>query len=74
MTADSLASGDLRESMTALRDVLIGRILGAEPKETAPLAKQLAEVLKTLDGLPGEEKSDLDDLRDAREKRRAKVS
>lgn len=74
MNSDGLASDDLRESLTALRDVLIASIEAAEPKEVAPLSRQLAQVLKDLDALPGQEESKLDDLRDRRRKRQAQVS
>ncbi len=60
--SDLLADGDLRVALAALRDLLIVRIRAAEPRETAPLAKQLADVLESLESLPGEEKSRLDDL------------
>ena len=60
--ADLLADGDLRVALAALRDLLIVRIRAAEPRETAPLANQLADVLESLDSLPGEEQSRVDDL------------
>ena len=71
---DGLRSPDLREALTALRDLLAQRIADADPNSTAPLARQLADVLLKLDGLPGEEQSDLDDLTRRREARRAQVS
>ena len=62
MVGDPLMDADRRVSLAALRDLLIERVRVAEPKETAPLAKQLADVLATLESLPGEEKSRLDEL------------
>jgi hypothetical protein len=70
---DAVASDDLRVSMIALRDRLAAAIDECEPRELAGLAKQLGEVLRGLASMPGEEKSDLDDLTAARAKRRAKV-
>ncbi len=68
-----VASGDVRRSLEAVRDVLASRLAGAEPRESAALAKALAELVLKLDALPGEEKSDLDDLADRRLRRRAEV-
>lgn len=70
---DAISSGDLRTQLIALRDLLTERIAAAEPKETAPLARQLADVLVRIAGLPGDEKSGLDDLAAKRAKRRAQV-
>jgi hypothetical protein len=71
--SEAVASDDLRASMIALRDRLAAAIDECEPRELAGLAKQLGEVLRGLASMPGEEKSDLDDLTAARAKRRAKV-
>jgi len=68
-----LSSLDLRESLVGLRELLVSRIADAEPKETAPLARQLSDVLVRLDGLPGEEKSKLDDLAARRDARRSAI-
>jgi hypothetical protein len=69
-----LRSADLREALTALRDLLIERIEAAEPGETAALARQLSDCLSKVAALPsGEEKSILDDLTAKRAKRRAGV-
>jgi hypothetical protein len=71
--SEAVASDDLRASMIALRDRLALAIDECEPRELAGLAKQLGEVLRGLASMPGEEKSELDDLTAARAKRRAKV-
>ena len=68
-----VAEGDLRESLIALRDVLAERLEEAKPAESAPLARQLADVLARIAALPGEEKSRLDDLAARRAKRRSSV-
>ena len=74
MSVEGLCSNDLRVSLTALRDVLVERLLGAEPRESAALARQLELVLVRLASLPAEEKSQVDDLTARRKERRAKVS
>ena len=66
-----VANGDLRKSLEAIRDRLATELEAAPSRDCAPLAKQLAQVLHDLDGLPGEEKSDLDDLQAKRAARRA---
>lgn len=71
---ETVAGGDLRGSLEALRDLLAERLEGAEPRETAAIARQLADVILRLDGLPGAEKSELDDLEARRKRRKAKVS
>lgn len=79
MASDSLAevvkSGDYKRSLEALRDRLAGEIEAdkADQKgsEVASLAKQLADVLKTLAAMPAErEKSKVDDLSKRRAARR----
>ena len=58
MSADlssAVAGGDYRASLEALRDRLADGIDGASDRQLvhlAPLAKQLADVLKTLADLP----------------------
>ena len=73
MPEDALLVGDLRASLGALRVVLVERLRAAVPGESAPLAKQLADVLVKLDGLPALSKSETDDLADRRANRRASV-
>lgn len=70
---DRIATGDIREQLTSLRDLLADRLAEAEPRESAPLARQLVDVLARIAALPGEEKSTLDDLTARRAKRRASV-
>ena len=48
---DVVGSGDYRRSLTALRDHLALACAEAEVRELAPLARQLALVLKELDEL-----------------------
>lgn len=66
-----LGSEDVREALSALRDLLVARISDAVPGETAALAKQLADVILKIDSLPSVEKSELDDLEAKRAKRRS---
>lgn len=78
-----VAAGDHRESLEALRDRLAREIEdgqcckacgGPVTSQTAPLAKQLADVLKALAALPsGKEKSIDDDLAERRAARRAQA-
>lgn len=68
-----IASGDQRASLEALRDKLASRIEAAEPRETAALAKQLADVIARIETLPVKEKSTLDDLADRRSRRLSKT-
>jgi hypothetical protein len=73
---DVVGGGDLRASLEALRDHLASEIEGGvlckacggpASSPTAPLAKQLSDVLKALDALPSvEEKSIADELADRR--------
>lgn len=69
----TLLSDDPGVALRALREVLVGRLGEAKPGESAALARQLADVMARIAGLPGEEKSDLDDLADRRAARRAAV-
>lgn len=57
--------------MEAIRASLAHAIDAAEPRELAPLVKQLRETLAELDELPtGEERSVVDDLATRRAERR----
>ena len=51
--SDACASGDRVEALVGLRDFLAGLVdefMGA-PKDIAPITKQLADVVRELDGL-----------------------
>lgn len=84
--AETVKGGDLRASLEAIRDHLATELeTGASCKKcggvlsspTAPLAKQLAEVVRQIDRLPTKEASAVDDLaakRAARRKTRAPVA
>lgn len=53
----TVQAGNYRRSLIALRDRLAAGIDGATPRQLihlAPLAKQLAEVMRLLDELPDE--------------------
>lgn len=81
--AEVVAQGDMRESLEALRDRLAGEVERVADEgfcvsckrgssSIAPLAKQLADVLKLIDALPvAEGGSKLDDLTARRAKRLA---
>lgn len=70
--SEAADQGDRRRTLEELRGVLVTAIQGAEPRELAPLAKQLREVLAELDELPsGKEGSVVDDLTARRNERRA---
>jgi hypothetical protein len=59
----AVRSGDRRRALTALRDRLADEAELAEGRDLAPLAKQLAEVIRELDALPlGKEASTSDAL------------
>jgi hypothetical protein len=51
--ADSFSSGDRVASLSALRDYLAGLVdeFDGAPKDIAPITKQLADVVRELDGL-----------------------
>jgi len=51
--ADSFSSGDRVASLAALRDYLAGLVdeFDGAPKDIAPITKQLADVVRELDGL-----------------------
>ena len=68
--SDVVAKGDLRDSLEALRDRLAAELDGgvfckecggAVSSPTAPLAKQLSDVLKALAALPTGKEESLDD-------------
>lgn len=70
--ADVVAAGDRSESLRALRDFLARSLSSVEPDKAAPLAKQLADVLRELDGLPQvKEANPVDDLASRRASRRS---
>jgi len=65
-----VAKGDLRASLEALRDHLAAELDRNEGQGTAALAKQLAEVLKSIAALPsGKERTIDDELADRRKDR-----
>lgn len=66
-----VAEGDRPSILLALRDLLGSKLEGAEPRESAALAKQLVEVLREIDGLPAAEGSQVDDLASRRKSRKA---
>ena len=68
---EAIASGDYRKSLEALRDRIAADILSVDGCHTAPLAKQLADVLAKLDTLKPAEESRVDDLAARRADRRA---
>lgn len=67
----AIASGDRKEALEALRDRLAVEL---DEAPSAALAKSLAEVLRQLDSLGGEEQSEVDDLRAKRAARRKKAA
>jgi hypothetical protein len=55
--APAVATGDYRRSLEALRDRLAAGIDGASSRQLihlAPLAKQLADIMRVLDEMPDE--------------------
>ena len=70
--ADLMATGTRREALTALRGVLASSGVAADPEKRAPLAKQLADVIRELADLPDEKgASPVDDLASRRRARRS---
>lgn len=61
--------GDRREVLMVLRDVLAARIEKAPATAVAPMAKQLAEVLRQLDESGGAEGDAVDEFTARREAR-----
>lgn len=73
--ADITAEGDRRKALQALREHLARALDSADERYIAPLAKQLADVMRELDALPtGKEVSPVDDLAKRRVQRRKKAS
>lgn len=66
----TVAAGDLRASLEAIRDELAGELPRAEGSQKASVAKELRAVLSQLDSLPVVEGSKLDDLAQRRAQRR----
>jgi hypothetical protein len=69
--AKVVAAGDRRASLEALRDFLAARLEAVDPDKTAPLAKQLADVLRELSTLAVPKGSKVDDLAAKRAARRS---
>jgi len=67
--------GDRRKSLEAIRDHVARELGYAEGRDVAALAKQLADVIRELDGLPDANRgSAVDDLANKRAARRAKAA
>ena len=47
----TVASGDRRASLQAVRDHLAAALVEVDPRYKAPIAKQLADTMRELDGL-----------------------
>lgn len=64
VVSPELASGDKRRALVALRDHLAARLdEGVASRDLAPITKQLADLVETLDAMPdGEEKSAANDI------------
>lgn len=73
--AESATTGDRIKVLEAMRDLLAARLQATDDdRSVAPISKRLSEVMAELEALqPPKVKSDVDDLRSQREKRRAKV-
>lgn len=68
-------SGDRYRGLVALRDRLATDLEGLDPRYVAPVAKQLADVIREIDSLPqSREASTVDDLASRRASRRAAAS
>ncbi len=59
---EAAASGDRRRTLEELRDYLARWLMDVEPKNAAPLAKQLADVVRELSEMPATEANPLDAL------------
>ncbi len=70
-----VAQGDIRASLTALRNRLAEQIDGAKyAKDVAPLSQRLVEVLERLEQLPDPGKVDtVDEFTTRRDQRRAEA-
>jgi len=66
-----VSGGDHRLSLIAIRDKLAVELDEAYGKDAAVIAKQLAEVIREIESLPGKEASRVDDLSARRSKRLA---
>lgn len=67
-----IASGNLRESLEAIRDRLADELAVAQGREVAPIAKELRAVVEAINAIPGaREGSVSDDLEAQRRKRRS---
>ncbi len=72
--SDVASTGDRRKTLEALRDHLAAQ-LDAGDYPPAPIAKQLVDVMRELDGLPAaEEGSEIGELLSWREARRPKAA
>lgn len=71
--SEEVASGDVRRSLTALRDHLAQALENCRRADAvAPIARQLADVIERLEKLPDENReSAVDDLTKRRSARRA---
>ena len=64
-----VAEGDVGASLEAIRDRLAAELATAGPREAAPLAARLVEVIGRIASLPAKEKSGVDELKDRRSRR-----
>jgi hypothetical protein len=64
-------NGDHRLSLIAIRDKLAEELDEAFGRDSAVIAKQLAEVIREIESLPGKEASAVDDLAARRARRLA---
>ena len=60
-----------RQGLEAIRDKLAADLDECDPSRSAPLAKQLVEVLREIEGLAAPKESVHDDLASRRAERRA---
>ena len=73
--AAEVGSGDRYRGLVALRDRLAADLEGLDARYVAPVAKQLADVIREIDSLPqSREASTVDDLTSRRKARRAAAS
>ena len=80
---ETVKSGDIRASLEAVRDHLANELEngarcvkcgGSVSSPTTPLSKLLADIVVTIDGLPVQEGSAVDDLAARRRDRKAGTS
>ena len=69
--AERIKAGEYREQLVELRDLLAEAVSKAEPREVAPLARQLSQVLGLLDQLKVPEVSRVDEIARKRQARRS---